>query len=104
MAQHETQLKNYAPAQVLTGSLIHFTVDFVAGATDYDNAFIHGAMLTIGTRATIVMMGDFNTNAIRIAVENSSDWTEASLQVALRLLTDDGGVTANSITVSDFNY
>ena len=83
---HET----YSAGQFLTASLSHFTLTKSGLAT----ADIKTVVETTSTRATVVILGTIAGTSVRIAVENNSAWTAATLQAAL----------GAGWTVTDFDY
>jgi len=82
--------ESYDAGQFLTGSLTHFTV----GLTGMAASDMKHLVETAGTRATVVILGAIDSDAVRIAVENNGAWTDTTLDAAL------GGAW----TVADFAY
>ena len=90
--------ESFDAGQFLTGSLTHFDIahaDLVA-PVDAAAEVAHAAakkhlVETVGTRATVVILG---ANGARIAVENNGAWDAAGLEAAL----------GAGYTVTDFAY
>jgi len=82
--------EKFEAGQFLTGSLNHFTVTKI-GMVEAD---LKALVETVGTRATVVILGEIAADAVRVAVENNGAWEAATLEAAL-------GV---DFTVADFVY
>lgn len=78
--------ESFDAGQFLTGSLVHFDIANGVDAVDAKHL-----VETVGTRATVVILG---ASAERVAVENNGAWNAADLAAAL------GG----NYTVADFVY
>jgi hypothetical protein len=95
-----------AAGQVLVGSLSHFVITTAGDASaklGVDGA-VQKVLEMIATKSTVVMLGDVDATDFRVAVESSTAWTAAEMQVALRALGTVDGVDFSSDSVADFTY
>lgn len=80
----------YAGGQFVTASVTHFTVSKVGlAASDLEAVY-----KTVASKATPILIGDIDSDAVRVAVENNGSWTAADLEAAL----------GAGYTVADFAY
>ena len=104
-------------SQTLVGGLGHFTITFLnnsAGAVNLSAAAAHAVdgslqrvLEAVAVKSTVVMQGDVTATYMRVAVENSTAWTAADLQAAVRALGATVGADAVDLrgtTVAAFTY
>ena len=71
--------EEFNPGQFLTGNLNHFTLT----KTGLAAADLKTVVETVGTRATVVLLGEIDGDDVRVAVENNGAWTAATLDTAM---------------------
>lgn len=80
----------FVAGQFLTANLNHFTLV----KTGLAAADLKKVVETVGTRATVVLLGTIDGDDVRVAVENNGAWTAATLDAAM----------GAGWTVTDFVY
>ncbi len=69
----------FVAGQFLTANLNHFTL----AKTSLAAADLKKVVETIGTRATVVILGTIADDEVRVAVENNGAWDATSLDAAM---------------------